>query len=228
LPAPSAGVELREQGINQMLVICLTQLRIADQAADALAFLTQPLQERGIFRSIIGLKLPTDSLRQGRAVPCGRDGDLQSPTTDDGGGDKITGVRRIDDIDPDVMPTGSFAHRQIHGALIGGPHDQRAAQYIVRVKRAGLMLNDPLRDQRREGFGQPRADHDDRGAGFQQSLHLPCGNFAAADDQAPLALQIQEYWIIACHVFVLPPSLMRAPEARGAEVRQIRSGSKNR
>jgi hypothetical protein len=90
------------------------------------------------------------------------------------------------------------------------------------------MLNEPLCNKRREGFGQPRADHDHRGAGFQQALHLPRGDFAAADDQAPPALQIQEYWIITCHGFVLPPSFMPAPEAHGAGVPQTRTGSKNR
>jgi hypothetical protein len=153
---------------------------------------------------------------------------LQSPTTDDGRGDEIAAVRRIDDIDPDVMPARSLAHRQVHGALIGGPDDQRAAQHIVRAKRAGTVPDEPLCDQRRERFGEPRADHDDRGVGFQKLPHLPRGDFAAADNHAPLALQIQEYRVIACHVFVLPLSFIQAPEAHGAGVPQTRAGSKNR
>jgi hypothetical protein len=69
---------------------------------------------------------------------------LQGSTTDDGGSDEVAGVRRIDDVDPDVVLPRRQTHGPIHPWLIGRADDERTAQDIVGVKRSRLMLNDAL------------------------------------------------------------------------------------
>jgi hypothetical protein len=118
----------------------------------------------------------------------GGNGDLQRATMNDSGRDEITCVRRIDNIDPNGVPTSSSAHRQVHSALTGGPNDQGAAQHVIGMKWAGLMLNDPLADEGREGLGKPGADDDDQRSCLKQPLNLPGGDGAAADHQTSLAL----------------------------------------
>jgi hypothetical protein len=95
--------------------------------ANALALSPQLLQQSGILESVQLLKLHANALRQCRAVPSGRDGDLQSTTTDDGGRDEVAGVGCIDDVHPDLVLPRSLAHGHIHRWLIGGADDQRTA-----------------------------------------------------------------------------------------------------
>jgi hypothetical protein len=95
--------------------------------ADALALSPQPLQQSCILESVPPLKLHANALRQCRAVPSGRDGDLQGTATDDGGRDEVAGVGCIDNVHPDVVLPRSPAHGHIHRWLIGGADDQRTA-----------------------------------------------------------------------------------------------------
>jgi hypothetical protein len=136
---------------------------------------------------------------------------LQRTPANDGGRDEITGIRRIDDVYPDLMPTSRFAHSQIHAGLIGGPHNQRAAQHIIRMKWAAMILNDPLCSQLRERLGELGTDHDDQGIGFKKSLYFPGRNLATADHQTSLTLQIHEHWIITWHIPVLPLAFSHVP-----------------
>jgi hypothetical protein len=69
---------------------------------------------------------------------------LQGPTPDDGGSDEVAGVRRIDDVDPDVVFPRRHTHGPIHLWLIGRADDECTAHDIVGVKRSRLMLNDAL------------------------------------------------------------------------------------
>jgi hypothetical protein len=121
-------------------------------------------------------------------VPPGRDGDLQGATANDGGGDEVTGVRHVDDIDPDVVVPRSLAHGPIHLWLIGSADDQRTAEYVVGAKRSPLMFNDALRREAGQGFGERRADDDDQGIRLKQPVHLTGSDLPAADHQATFAL----------------------------------------
>jgi hypothetical protein len=112
--------------------------------ADALALPPKLLQQDGVFGPIRLFKLHPNPFRQCRAVPAGRDGDLQGATTDDGGSNEVAGIRRIDNIDPDVPFPCSLAHRPIHRRLIGSADDQRTPQDIVAAKRSRLVHNDGL------------------------------------------------------------------------------------
>ncbi len=127
-----------------MLVIGSAQLRIANQLADALALPPKLLQQERVFGSIQLFELHTNPFRQCRAVPAGGDSDLQVAPTHDSGGNEVTGLRRIDDIDPDVPFPCSLAYGPIHLRLIGGADDQRTPQDIVSAKRSCLMRNDGL------------------------------------------------------------------------------------
>jgi hypothetical protein len=95
--------------------------------ADALALSPQLLQQSCILESVQLLELHANAFCQCRAVPSGRDGDLQGTTTDDGGCDEVASIRRIDDVHPDVVFPCSPAHGHIHCWLIGGADDQRTA-----------------------------------------------------------------------------------------------------
>jgi hypothetical protein len=171
--------------------------------ADALALPPKLLQQFGIFGSIQLFKLHANPFCQRRAVPSGRDGDLQRATTDDGRGDEVAGVRRIDDVHPDVVFARCLAHGPIHLWLIGGTDDQHAAQYIGCAKRSRLMRNDALCREGGQGFGEFGADNEDLGICLKQPIHFTGRNLPAANHQATFALQIHEHWIIAWHVLVL-------------------------
>jgi hypothetical protein len=121
-------------------------------------------------------------------MPSGRNRDLQRATLHDGGGDEITGVRRVDDVHPNVAPPSGLAHGPIHGALIGGPDHQREARHVSLTKGAPLMPYDPLCGKARQGPGEPRADHDHLGTRLKKALDFTAGDFAAADHQTALAL----------------------------------------
>jgi hypothetical protein len=121
-------------------------------------------------------------------MPSGRDRDLQRTTLDDGGGDEITGVRRVDDVHPNVAPPSGLAHGPIHGALVGGSDHQRAAHHVGLKKCAPLMPYDPLGGKPGEGLGEPGADHDHLCTRLEKALYFAAGDFAAADHQTALAL----------------------------------------
>jgi hypothetical protein len=133
-------------------------------------------------------------------VPSSRDSDLQCATPHDGWGDEITGLWRVDDVHPDVVRPCRLAHDRIDLGSIGGPDDQRTTQDIVAAKRASLIGNDALRCQGREVCAECRADDNNQCLGVQQPLDFACGNFPAADYQAPFSLQIDKHGIIAGHV----------------------------
>jgi hypothetical protein len=133
-------------------VIGFAQLWMANQATDALALLPKLLQQEGIFGAIQLFKLQANSFRQRRAMSSGRNGDLQSATPEDGGGDEVARVRRIDNIDPDVMFPCSLTHGPIYRCVIGGADDERTAQDIVGAKRSSLRLNGALRCKSGQGF----------------------------------------------------------------------------
>jgi hypothetical protein len=76
---------------------------IADQLPDALSFPAEIFQQLRIFGSVSCLDLHADALRQRRAAPASRDGDLQGATPNDGRCDEIAGLRRIDDVHPDAV-----------------------------------------------------------------------------------------------------------------------------
>jgi hypothetical protein len=121
-------------------------------------------------------------------MPPGRDRDLQRTALNDGGGDEITGVRRVDDVHPNVAPPSSLTHGPIHGALIAGSDHQRAGHHVSFKKRAPLMPYEPLGGKAGEGLGEPGADHDHLGTGLEKALYFAAGDFAAADYQTALAL----------------------------------------
>jgi hypothetical protein len=121
-------------------------------------------------------------------MPSGRDRDLQRATLHDGGGDEITGVRRVDDVHPNVAPPSSLGHGPIHGALVGGSDHQRATRHVSFAKRAPLMPYDPFCGKSRQGLGEPGADHGHLGTRLKKALDFTAGDFAAADHQAALAL----------------------------------------
>jgi hypothetical protein len=116
-------------------------------------------------------------------MPSGRDRDLQRATLHDGRSDEITGVRRVDDVHPDVAPPSSLAHGPIHGALVGGSDHQRATHYISLKKRALLMLYEPSCGKPREGCGESGADHHHLSTRLEEALDFAAGDFAAADHQ---------------------------------------------
>jgi hypothetical protein len=77
-------------------------------------------------------------------LPSSRDGDLQGTTTNDGGGDEVACVRRIDDVHPDMMFLCSLVHSHIHFRLIGGADDKRTIYNITNTKWPRLVPNDAL------------------------------------------------------------------------------------
>jgi hypothetical protein len=129
-------------------------------------------------------------------MPASGNRDLQRTTLNDGRGDEITGVRRVDDVHPNVAPPSSLAHSLIHGTLIGGSDHQRATYHVGLTKGASLMLYDPLCDQAGEGCAEPGADHDHLSTRLKKALYFASGDFATADHQTALVLYIHEYWII--------------------------------
>jgi hypothetical protein len=92
--------------------------------ADALALSSKLLQQSGILGAIQLLKLHANPFGQSRAMPAGRDGDLQGTTTNDGGSDEVAGVWRIDNVHPDLVFSCSLAHGHIYFWLIGSADDQ--------------------------------------------------------------------------------------------------------
>jgi hypothetical protein len=186
--ASSRGVEVGQQHVDQALVVGFTQLRVADQTLDALPFPPELLQQLSVFLSISALKLHPDPLCQRRAMPAGGNRDLQRTAMNDGGGDEITGVRRIDDVHPNVTSPSSLAHGPIHGTLIGGSDDQRAVHHVGLTEGARLILYDPLCGKAGEGCAEPGADHDHHRARLKKPLHFAGGDFPAADHQTALVL----------------------------------------
>jgi hypothetical protein len=154
---------------------------VADQPPDALPFPAEIFQQFRIFGSVSCLDLHADALRQRGAAPTGRDGDLQGTTPHDGRCDEIAGLRRIDDVHPDAVSSCRLAYGQIHVCSIGGADDQGAAQHIVHLKWAALMLNDALRRESCQGFRQLGADHDHHCPRLKQSFHFARGDLSTAD-----------------------------------------------
>jgi hypothetical protein len=164
-----------------VLIIGFTQLRVGDQAADALPLPPELHQQRGVFISVGFLELHPNALRQGWALPSRGNRDLQRTTVYNGRGDEITGLRRVDDVHPDVTPPSSLAYGLIHRALIGGPDHQHAAHHVGLTKCTSLILYEALCDKTGKGFGESRADHNDGCARLKKPLYLASGDSPAAD-----------------------------------------------
>ena len=185
--------------------------------ADALTLPAQFLQQPAIFGAVGLFELHTNPFGQRWAVPASRNGDLECATPHDGWGDEVTGLRRIDDVHPDVVGPCRPAHGCIDLRLVGGTDDQRTTQDIVGAKRASLIGNDALRRQGRQGFTEGRADDHDQRLGVEQPFDLARGNSPAADDQATFPLQIDEHRIIAGHV----PLTLTLSQREGISLRRF-------
>jgi hypothetical protein len=113
---------------------------------------------------------------------------LQCATADDGRGNEIAGVWRIDNIHPDVLFSCRLAHSGIHRSLIGGPDHQSTTQHIISAEWPGLIQNGSLRCEGGQCLADSRADNHHLRLGFEQPLYFTSRHFPAADDQATLTL----------------------------------------
>ena len=117
-----------------------------------------------------------------------RDGDLQGTTTDDGRGDEVAGLRRVDDVHPDLVPPCRPAHSPVHLWLIGGTDDQRTTQDIIGTKGSRLVRDDAFRREGSQGVADFRADHENPRLCVEQPVHFTRGDFPAADHEAAFPL----------------------------------------
>jgi hypothetical protein len=113
---------------------------------------------------------------------------LQGATTDDGRSDEVAGLRRIDDVHPDLMLPCRPAHGPVHLWLIGGTDDQCTIQDIVGTKRSRLVLNDAFRREGSQGVADFRADYEHPRLCLEQPVHFTRGDFSAADHKAAFPL----------------------------------------
>jgi len=173
-------------------------------------------------------KVHPNALCQGWAQPSCGNGDLQCPTVHDGWRDEIALIGRVDNIDPDVAPAGSFTYRSIHRVLVRCPNDQSTPCHIILTKWTRLVLNGTPRGERRQGHRDPRADYQDQRPRIEKPLDFTGGNFAATDDQAAFPFYVHEHRIVAWHVFVLPLSINLVARVGVAGAHQPRHDSKSR
>jgi hypothetical protein len=156
--------------------------------ADALALSAKLLRQFGVFGSIPLFQLHANPFRQCRAVSPGRNGDLQSATTDHRWGDEVAGLWRIDDVHPDLVFPCRLAHGHIHLGSIGGTDDQRTAQDVIGAKSSRLVRDDTFRREGSQCFADFGADHKDPRFSFEQPVHFTSGDFSAADHEAAFPL----------------------------------------
>ncbi len=170
---------------------------------------TQMREPFFIFRAELFFELFSEALGKGRALPSGRNGDLQGPALHNGGIVEIAELGNIDYIAKHTAPARFFEYALLEFRGRCGRDNQKHSFKIVRMERA-LMPFDGVRLRPGAYLGGGfRRNHAHLTAGVQQAGDFRFGDGSRADDEAGPSRKLEEHGEELCrfHAFT-----RRAPQ----------------
>ena len=190
-----ATAEERFEGLFAGLLVqeALSVLGIHLGGEELVARFTQLGEPFLVFGAELIFELFPEALSKCRALPGGRDGDLQSSALDDGRIVEIAKRGNIHDVAEYAAPCRFFKYAFMKFRRGSGGDDQEHSFKIVRLERA-LMPFDSIRlrpgADLRGRFG---SDHAHAAVGFQEAGNFGFSDGSRSDDEAGAARELEKH-----------------------------------